>query len=151
MLLKPWNHNARPMENISDFRTDLEFGQEAERILGGYLRSGSFEIKRDRLMHETGRLYIEWQSRGNRSGIAMDDINPIWLYCADDITFGLFMDASHLREAIKMYKSECEAGLIQPPGDWCKEGGDENTSRGALIDVHDLVRIMLSLVKPVNK
>lgn len=139
------------MENVSDFRTDLEFGQEAERILGGYLRNGSFEIKRDRMMHRTGRLYIEWQSRGKASGVAMDDINPIWLYCSDDITFGFFMDASHLREAIKLYKAECEEGLVEPPCDWRKEGGDENTSLGALIDVHDLVRIMLSLVKPISK
>ena len=139
------------MKNSIDFKTDLAYGERAEELFDGYFRNKEFEIKRDRLMHETGRCYIEYESRGRRSGIAMDDIRPLWIYTSDDCSIGFMMDAERLRETIRIYKKECEQGLIEPPAHWNKEGGDDNTSRGALIDVKDLVRIMLSLVKPVSK
>lgn len=139
------------MKNTSDFRTDLDYGEEAEKMLDGYLKHGQIEVKRDRLMHRTGRVYIEYISRQRPSGIAMDDIRPVWMYCVDDMSFGLFMDANRLREAIKRFKKECEDGLIDEPCHWAKLGGDEDTSQGALIAVEDLARIMLEIAKEKSR
>lgn len=136
------------MKNTSDFRTDIEFGEFAEQIFGEYFKNGSFEFKRDRMMHRTKRVYIEYKSRGKSSGIAMDDINPVWIYLTEDTSFGFVMDASRLRQAIKVFKDECEQGIHEPPATWCKEGGDEDSSVGALIPVEDLARIMLDLANP---
>ena len=135
------------MKNTSDFKTDLEFGEFAEQIFGDYFKNGSFEFKRDRMMHRTGRVFIEYKSRGERSGIAMDEVKPIWFYLTDDTSFGFVMDAARLREAIKVFRDECLQGLHEPPAAWDKKGGDEDTSQGALIPVNDLARIMLSLAK----
>ena len=95
------------MKNTSDFKTDLEFGEFAEQIFGDYFKNGSFEFKRDRMMHRTGRVYIEYKSRGERSGIAMDEVKPIWFYLTDDASFGFVMDAARLRDAIKVFRDEC--------------------------------------------
>ena len=138
------------MKNISDFKTDLEFGEMAEQIFGENFANGSFEFKRDRMMHRTGRVYIEYKSRGERSGIALDEVKPVWMYLTDDLGFGLVMDAGRLREALKVFYQECKQGLHESPATYAKEGGDEDSSVGALIPVEDLARIMLSLSKPTN-
>lgn len=138
------------MKNSSDFKTDLEYGEFAEQIFDGYFRNGSFEFKRDRHMHETGRVFIEYRSRGEKSGIALDDVKPVWLYLTDDTSFGFVMDSSRLIEALRIFRSECQQGFHKPPAAIDKRGGDNDTSVGALIPVHDLVRIMLSLSKPTN-
>jgi hypothetical protein len=133
------------MKNISDFKTDLEFGEFAEETIGRYFKEGSFELKRDRVLHETGRVYIEYESRGKRSGIAQDEVEPVWIYMCEDLSFGLLMSADRLRETIRRFKKECESGLIDEPCTWNKEGGDEDSSKGALINVSDLARIMLEI------
>lgn len=138
------------MKNSSDFKTDLEFGEFAEEIFGDYFRNGSFEFKRDRQMHRTGRVFIEYQSRGQRSGIAMDEVRPTWFYLTDDLGFGFVMDAARLREALKVFRAECLQGLHEPPASFNKLGGDEDSSVGALIPVADLARIMLSLSKSTD-
>ena len=135
------------MKNTSDFETDLEFGEFAEKIFGDYFKNGSFEFKRDRMMHRTGRLFIEWESRSKPSGIAKTHVNPVWMYMSSDASFGIVMDAGRLREAIKLFKKECEQGIIEAPCHWAKKGGDEDTSKGALIEISDLSRLMLSLAK----
>jgi len=138
------------MKNSSDFKTDLEFGEMAEQIFGDNFANGSFEFKRDRMMHRTGRVYIEYKSRGEKSGIAMDEVKPVWMYLTDDLGFGLVMDAGRLREALKVFYHECQQGYHKSPAAIDKRGGDNDTSVGVLIPVQDLVRIMLSISKPTN-
>ena len=139
------------MENTSDFQTDLEYGQFAEKLFNGYAINGSFEFKRDRRMHSSGNLFIEWESRGRPSGISMEHVQPVWVYYTDDCSFALMMDASRLRQALKRYKKECEDGLHEAPYTWDKQGGDNNTSRGFLIKATELVRIMLELANESAK
>jgi hypothetical protein len=138
------------MKNTSDFKTDLDYGEAAEKMFDGYFKNGNFEFKRDRMMHRTGRVYIEYMSRGEVSGIGMTEVEPIWIYVTGDCGFGLVMDAARLREAIKIFRKECLQGLHEPPASYKKLGGDEDTSVGALIPVEDLARIMLSLAKPTD-
>lgn len=138
------------MKNSSDFKTDLEYGELAEQMFDGYFRNGSFEFKRDREMHKTKRLFIEYRSRGEKSGIALENVKPVWIYLTDDTSFGFVMDSARLIEALRVFRDECNQGLHKPPAAIDKRGGDENTSIGALIPAEDLVRIMLSLAKSTN-
>ena len=57
------------MQHNSDFRYDLKRGQEAEEWFAGLLTSDSIECKRDYRAHDTGNVFVEFESRGKPSGI----------------------------------------------------------------------------------
>ena len=58
------------MEFNNDFRYDLKIGQGAENFLGKLLEGDNIEVKMDRIAHKTGRIFVEYESRGKPSGIS---------------------------------------------------------------------------------
>lgn len=65
------------MEYNNDFRHDLKVGQVAEKELGNILQSATIEVKYDQQYLRTGNFYIEYISRGKRSGIATSEANCV--------------------------------------------------------------------------
>jgi hypothetical protein len=116
------------MEYNNDFRHDLQLGQMAEKWLGKVLSDSTVEVKRDFMAGRTGRVFVEFESRGKPSGIATSEAE-YWAFVLDgDRVFILPTDR---------LKDICRAN-------WARakkvSGGDSNTSRGILINTGDLVK-----------
>ena len=58
------------MKFNNDFRFDLEVGKEGERLVDSIFKSKRLEVKRDFWIGRTGNIAIEYESRGNPSGIS---------------------------------------------------------------------------------
>lgn len=113
------------MDYNSDFKFDLEVGQVKERELGDIFNSKRIEVKYDLQALDTGNVYVEYESRGKRSGISTSQAE---FYC---FAFG---DTFHLIET-KLLKSRCRK-YINTNRD--KRGGDNNTSKGILLPIKEL-------------
>lgn len=114
------------MEFNSDFRYDLKFGQVAEQALAEIFEGKKVEVKRDRKASTTGNLYVEFESRGKPSGIETTEAD---YYCfVVEETF-ILLDTNNLRNLV--------ASLKGTPSE--KRGGDNNTSRGVIISLAELI------------
>ena len=131
------------MKNISDFQKDLEYGEEGENILDSVLLNQNIEVKRDRLAHKTKRFYIEYESRGEPSGIKTSPAN-LWALMSADCGLTILVQTEKLRNALRDFIKECDANKLEPLKTYQKLGGDENTSKGVLIGVQDLTRLILN-------
>lgn len=116
------------MEFNRDFRYDLKVGQMAESWLADILMSKTIEIKRDFKASRTGRVFVEFFSRGKPSGISTTEAN-FWAFIIDD-------------ETVVILPTERLKALVQEAQDEGKiwKGGDSNTSQGVLIDLERLVK-----------
>lgn len=115
------------MEFNRDFRYDLKVGQMAESWLADILMSKTIEIKRDFKASRTGRVFVEFFSRGKPSGIDTTEAD-FWAFIIDGETV-VILPTARLKELVREAKDE---GKI-----W--KGGDSNTSQGVLIDLERLV------------
>ena len=113
------------MDYNSDFKFDLEVGQVKEKELGDIFNNKRIEVKYDLQALDTGNVYVEYESRGKRSGISTSQAE---FYC---FAFG---DTFHLIET-KLLKSRCRK-YINTNRD--KRGGDNNTSKGILLPIKEL-------------
>jgi hypothetical protein len=111
-----------------DFRYDLKVGQMAESWLADILMSKTVEIKRDFKASRTGRVFVEFFSRGKPSGIDTTEAD-FWAFIIDGETV-VILPTARLKELVQEAKDE---GKI-----W--KGGDSNTSQGVLIDLERLVK-----------
>lgn len=115
------------MEFNSDFRYDLKVGQVAEETLAKMLQSQKIEVKRDFKASRTGRVFVEFFSRGKPSGIDTTEAD-YWAFMISEESV-VILPTRRLRELVAEAK---EKGNIKP-------GGDKNTSQGALIKIERLV------------
>ena len=113
------------MKYNNDFKYDLKVGQIKEEELGKILYEKRIEVKYDLQALDTGNVYVEYESRGKRSGISTSEAE---FYC---FAFG---DTFHLIET-KLLKSRCRK-YINTNRD--KRGGDSNTSKGILLPIKEL-------------
>lgn len=113
------------MKYNNDFKYDLKVGQVKEEELGKILSDKRIEVKYDLQALNTGNVYVEYESRGKRSGISTSEAE---FYC---FAFG---DTFHLIET-KLLKSRCRK-YINTKRD--KRGGDNNTSKGILLPIKEL-------------
>lgn len=113
------------MKYNNDFKYDLKVGQIKEEELGKILSEKRIEVKYDLQALDTGNVYVEYESRGKRSGISTSEAE---FYC---FAFG---DTFHLIET-KLLKSRCRK-YINTNRD--KRGGDSNTSKGILLPIKEL-------------
>ena len=113
------------MKYNNDFKYDLKVGQVKEEELGKILSEKRIEVKYDLQALDTGNVYVEYESRGKRSGISTSEAE---FYC---FAFG---DTFHLIET-KLLKSRCRK-YINTNRD--KRGGDSNTSKGILLPIKEL-------------
>ena len=116
------------MDYNSDFKYDLKAGKETEKLLGCILEEQKIEVKDDSAKSsKTGNVFIEFESRGKRSGIASSHADW-WAIKTSEEAF-VIVSAKKLKElARKYYKLNKVV-----------RGGDSNTSIGVLIHREELL------------
>lgn len=116
------------MEFNSDFRYDLKVGQMAEGWLADLLQSQKIEIKRDFKASRTGKVFVEFFSRGKPSGIDKTEAD-FWAFIIDGETV-IILPTDKLKALVEEAKEKGKT----------VSGGDKNTSQGALIKLERLVK-----------
>ena len=114
------------MNYNNDFKYDLEVGQTKEKELGQIFENKKIEVKYDLKALKTNNVYVEYESRGKKSGISITEAE---FYC---FAFG---DTFHLIKT-EVLKNKCRK-YIKTSRD--KKGGDNNTSKGILLPLTDLL------------
>jgi len=109
------------MVNIPDgynpqFDIDLRYGKECERLVAKML-TGFHEVKSDRKALTTGNLFVEFESKGNPSGINTTTADW-WTFHLDDGMY-FILSQDKLREL-------CTGAKVV-------NGGDQMSSRGYLL------------------
>lgn len=116
------------MKYNSDFAYDLEVGKVGEHTLGWLLSESKLEVKTDFGTEKTGNVFVEYHSRGKPSGISTTQADN-WAFVISMTQF-IIIDTTHLKEIARRYIGTSRDVL----------GGDENTSKGVLIPVEELVK-----------
>ena len=114
------------MEFNSDFKYDLKVGQVSEEKLASILSGKKIEVKTDLQAYKTGNVYIEYFSRGKPSGISTSQAE---YYCFSLGSVMVLIESSELKQKCRKYTNT--------PRD--KKGGDNNTSKGILLPVVELI------------
>tara|TARA_R110000803_G_scaffold151060_1_gene216237 strand:+ start:183 stop:539 length:357 start_codon:yes stop_codon:yes gene_type:complete len=114
-------------EYNNNFKYDLKIGQIKERELADIFQREPIEVKYDLKALDTGNVYVEYYSRGKKSGISTSEAK---FYC-----FAFVDDTYHLIKT-KNLKVKCRE-YINTSRD--KKGGDNNTSKGILLPITDLL------------
>jgi hypothetical protein len=109
----------------SDFKYDLQIGQNYETLLYELLGK-RIEVKRDFKCLETGNIFIEYESRGKKSGIATSEAEW-WCYWLSDFHLVL-IELDKLKIICRQYLNTNRD----------VRGGDMNTSKGILLPVKTL-------------
>lgn len=113
------------MKYNNDFKYDLKIGQVKEKELGDVFNNKKIEVKYDLKALDTGNVYVEYESRGKRSGISTSKAD---YYCfAFGDTFHL-IKSEHLKERCRKYLNTSRD----------RKGGDNNTSKGILLPITEL-------------
>ena len=119
------------MKYSGSFDYDLEFGESAEDWVSSIFTGGSkIEVKYDRIAHDTGRIFIEYESRGKPSGIATTSAD-YWIYKLEYTGSALILEIKFLKEKLREYYKERR---------YLKMGGDENTSKGFLVPIKEIMK-----------
>jgi len=116
------------MKRNSNFKFDLKLGQLAEDSISDLLSNKSIEVKRDFRSLETGNVFIEYSSRGKASGISKTEAD---FYCI------IISDERYIFVSTKELKEKCRKYLGTNRD---KRGGDEDTSKGILLPLIDLMK-----------
>ena len=114
------------MEFKSNFEYDLVFGQEGEMSFAD-LTNKKIEVKRDRIAHKTGNIFIEYESRGKPSGIATSKADFYAYYIAD---ICILITLDKLKSICREYLNTTKDIV----------GGDKNTSKGILLPIIKLFK-----------
>lgn len=114
------------MKYCSNFKHDLEVGQLAEKALADIIENKTIEVKNDLKATQTGNLFIEFMSRGKKSGIDKTEAD-VWCFCVAK-TY-ILIDTQDLRDIIEPLKGTNAERV----------GGDNNTSVGVLLPIVDLI------------
>ena len=115
------------MQYNNDFKYDLKIGQTKEKELGDIFKNKTVEVKYDLKAKFTGNVFVEYISRGKKSGLSTS-IADYYCFCLGD-TFH-FIDTDVL-------KIKCRKFLGTKRD---REGGDKNTSKGILLPVTELTK-----------
>ena len=115
------------MDFNSDFKYDLKVGQVAEEYLAKILGDKKVEVKNDLQAHKTGNVFIEYFSRGKLSGISTSEAQ---FYCIVIQKTLIILPSENLKILCRKY--------IGSKRDI--KGGDNNSSKGILLPVIDLLK-----------
>jgi hypothetical protein len=113
------------MNYCSDFKYDLEVGQVKEKELANIFENAKIEVKNDLAAHKTGNIFVEYESRGKKSGIAISQAD-YYCFCFNE-SFHI-IKTENLKELCRKYLWSHKDVL----------GGDNNTSKGILLPIEDL-------------
>jgi hypothetical protein len=118
------------MKYSSSFFHDLNFGEKAEEWINELFSNGKLlEVKNDRMIHKTGNLFIEYESRDKPSGLATTTAD-YWIYRMSELDSSLILPTKALKEVCRVYFQQ---------NIFIKKGGDNNTSKGFLIPLKRLL------------
>ena len=118
------------MKYSSSFTHDLNFGEKAEDWINELFSNGKhIEVKNDRLIHKTGNLFIEYESRDKPSGLATTTAE-YWIYRLSELDSALIFPTKALKQVCRNYFKQ---------NLFLKNGGDNNTSKGFLIPLTRLL------------
>jgi hypothetical protein len=117
------------MDFNNTFAYDLNIGQKYERKFAGMLE-GKIEIKTDRIAHNTGNIFIEFESRKKPSGISTTQAD-YWAYCVPLAPIKNIFVILPVPELKRLAREYYEAGKI-------RHCGDGNTSRCVVIPITEL-------------
>ena len=115
------------MEFNSTFAFDLVVGQMAEKKLAEVLQGKRIEVKSDKVAHKTGRVFVEYESRGKKSGLATTQAD---YYCFEVSGVFILISTPALKAICRKY--------IGTEHDI--RGGDSNTSKGILLPLLELLK-----------
>lgn len=132
------------MDFNGDFKYDLALGQLGEGWIGKMLSNNTIEVKFDFACYKTGNFYIEYESRGKKSGIATTKADYWMLIASTEKGIRLKDDISNVESSDVMFAILLDTERLKRI---CKErhfkkgvkGGDNNTSLGVLIKSKDLL------------
>ena len=117
------------------FDLDLPEGIAGEDFIKDLLSGdrGKIEVKRDFIVSSTGNIAIEYECRGQKSGIAKTEA-MWWAIICDGNIFAhqliLFISTKRLKEiALKYYRSGKHTN-----------GGDDNKSKMILVPISEFVK-----------
>ena len=115
------------MEYCNNFEFDLKLGQIKEQELGYIFNNKTIEVKTDLQASETGRVFVEYESRYKPSGISKTKAD---YYCFVISKFSyIIIKTTELKNKCRKYlKTSLD-----------KRGGDNNTSKGILLPLVELV------------
>ncbi len=122
------------MKYCSDFRYDLKQGMWYEKQLAMILGNKKIEVKTDFQAYRTGNVFIEYASRGKPSGIATTQSEWYALILVnkdEEVERIILMETTKLRGIV--LRNLHTRGY--------KKGGDNDTSRGVLVKVTELVQL----------
>ena len=110
----------------NDFRHDLEVGQLAEKLLADILERKTIEVKKDLKAMQTGNVFIEYSSRGKRSGLSTSQADWWALIVSEEV--------------IKLVKIDYLKELCRPYLGTKRDvkGGDNDTSKGILLPISEI-------------
>jgi len=123
------------MEHCNTFEYDLKIGNLFENKLENILNNAKLEVKTDFKALRTGNIFLEYESRGKKSGILKSK--------ADFYVFIFSMQYIIMIEKETLINIAREVYRV----DGFVRGGDNKTSKGVLIPI----RKIQNYVKAVNK
>ena len=121
------------MPKNSKFDLDFRHGVEGEGVLFDLIKNGKVEVKRDRESYKTGNVAVEYNCRGEPSGIAVTEAEW-WAFILDN-EIGtphaiVIVPLGHLKYLAK--RCAREGRIVM--------GGDDNASKMILIPKADLLK-----------
>ena len=90
------------MKYNNDFRHDLELGQVGEKALGEIFSNKKIEVKTDLKAHQTGNVFVEYSSRGKKSGIATTEAD-YWCFIVSNKQVAI-LDTEKVKDLARKYE-----------------------------------------------
>lgn len=111
--------------NTNKFDVDLKTGQLAEAELVEIIGGNKLEVKRDFMASKTGNIAVEYESRGEFSGILTTEAEH-YAFVLDNMT--IIIETAQLKE------------LMNIPSAKIVTGGDDGTSTMVLIPLSEVIK-----------
>lgn len=115
-----------------DFRYDLKLSEIAEDRLKEVFQNKTAELKDDYAYGKNGNLFIEFKSRGELSGIKTTEADywfqELWL--GKERLGYIAVTSERLKKILNELKAKNKLRVVS--------GGDDGTSKGALITLNDV-------------
>ena len=122
------------MKHNNDFKYDLIEGVIGEKHLAKILKDKSIEVKTDFEASETGNVFVEYESRGNKSGIAKTHADYYAFLMSNEQI--LLIEVKRLKEICRSY-----LGSARDVRGGDKDGGTVGTSKGIILPITELLKL----------
>ena len=114
------------MKFNSNFKYDLQIGNIKEKELYDILTNKKIEVKFDLQAKDTGNIFVEYKLRGKDSGITKTESDYYCFAFGDNLHL---IPTKNLKQICRKYYKTQRDVL----------GGDNNTSKGILLPIQDLL------------